>query len=165
MSLRLFLLRHAKAEQAGETDLIRRLAPRGRDEAEHVATLLKAEGYQPQAILCSTSQRTRETLAPLIPVLVGGTEITLTHLIYNADCDDLLALVRTARAASLMLIGHNPGIEELAALLIGAGDQAAHTRLIAKFPPAGLAVIDFKRAGWTEVTAESGELVAFHVPA
>lgn len=164
MTLRLFLLRHAKAEQGGETDLDRRLAPRGREEAEHVATLLKAEGYQPQTILCSTSQRTRETLAPLIPALTGSAEITLTRLIYSADCDDLLALVRTAKGASLMLIGHNPGMEELATLLIGTGDQTAYARLRSKYPPGALAVIDFEATSWTDVNAGSGELAAFHAP-
>lgn len=164
MALRLYLLRHAKAEHTGVADIDRPLSRRGREEAEELAALLRAEDYQPQAILCSTSLRTRETIAPLIPALSGAVQISLTRLLYDADRDDLLALVREAEAPSLMLVGHNPGIEELAALLIGHGDEVAYARLKSKFPPGGLAVIDFELQAWSGVSPAAGRLAAFHTP-
>lgn len=165
----LYLLRHAKSgwEDTSLDDFDRPLAKRGLKEAAEVAELLRAQGYRPERIVCSTSLRTRETLAALLPVLSKDVDIGLDHRVYEAEVDALVAVIREcgASAAALMLIGHNPGLEELADLLIGGGERNALRQLRDKIPPAGLAVIQFEVGSWADVEAGGGRLTAFHTPA
>jgi phosphohistidine phosphatase len=92
--------------------------------------------------------------------------VRLTRGIYEASADDLLGLIRQwgGTARSLLLIGHNPAIEDLAQSLAPSGDEPALTRLAAKFPTAALAVIDFGAAEWSEIGSGAGRLAAYHTP-
>ena len=168
MPLKLYLLRHAKAVLGDATtaDFDRPLAERGHREATDLAGLLAARGYAPGRVLCSRSQRTRETLGPLIAAWPTNTSIEIDRRLYNASTDDLLVLVRDQDDSlnSLMLIGHNPGIEQLARALAGSGDKAALRRLRDHYPPAGLAVIDLVLPSWRGVTTGSGHLTVFETP-
>ncbi len=165
----LYLLRHAKSgwEDTSLDDFDRPLAKRGQKEVVEVADLLRAGDYRPDRIVCSTSLRTRETLAGLLPVLSKDIDIRLDHRLYEAEVDALVAVIRECgrSAASLMLIGHNPGFEELADLVIGGGERNALKQLRDKIPPAGLAVIQFEADSWADVVAGGGRLTAFHTPA
>ena len=164
----LLLLRHAKSAlgHAGLADFDRPLVKRGQQEAAEMAELMTLKQYRPAKIVCSTSQRTRETLAALVPTLAGNANIVLDQRVYGAEAARLFDVIRETgdTATPLMVIGHNPGLEELAALLIDDKDSEAHSRLGVKFPPAGLAVIRFERERWSEVDAGTGTLVAFHTP-
>jgi phosphohistidine phosphatase len=168
MALTLYVLRHAKSGKDNPhlADFDRPLNERGYREAEEMANLVIARAWQPERILCSSSQRTRETLAPLLGLLKSNATIELTRRVYDATAETLLDVIRKqSGAASLMLIGHNPGLEELARALPGSGDGPALARLRTMFPPASLAVISFDIADWSDITPGDGRLDAFEVPA
>ncbi len=164
---RLLLLRHAKSssDDPGVADFDRPLAARGRRAAAMVGEHIAKHRLTPDRILCSAARRTRETLAQLLPNLVGETEIRLTRSLYDASrgYKDIIAAQGSA-SATLMVIGHNPAMQEAAAALIGSGNPALAAEVAGKFPTAGLAVIDFDFTGWRDLTARSGRIVAFYKP-
>jgi phosphohistidine phosphatase len=164
--LRLMLLRHAKsARPAGVADLDRPLAQRGRDAAPRMGRYLAEEGLLPDLVVVSAARRTQETWE-LVEPHVDATEIRFDTRIYEAPASRLLAVVResASSARSVLMIGHNPGFEDLAKLLVGHGDRYAFARLTQKYPTAGLAVIDFDRENWSEIAPRSGRLDRFVTP-
>lgn len=133
----LILLRHAHADAAGagQPDLDRPLSPTGREEARAAGDWLREHGLLPDRVLCSPSARTRETLAALGDI--GGAPATLEPAIYEASPGTLAALVDTQRDAErLLLVGHNPGLEQLAALM-HSGQSGDYRGM----PPGGIAVL------------------------
>jgi phosphohistidine phosphatase len=167
MTLTLIALRHAKSgHDANVADIDRTLNERGRHEASEMARLMAVRGFRPARILCSSAQRTRETLMPLIAQLGGNAWIEITRRMYDAGSEDLLELIREqdGEASSLLVIGHNPGLEELVRALAGGGDGAALLQLRMKFPPAALAVLSFVAADWRDAAPGLGRLEAFETP-
>lgn len=163
---RLLLLRHAKsAWPAGTSDLDRPLAPRGREAAPRMGRYLAEEGLLPDLVLVSPARRTRETW-DIVRASLGDVESRTEPRIYEAPCLRLLAVVQEAPSPvrTLLMIGHNPGFEDLARSLVGHGDRYAFARLSQKFPTAGLAVIDFADEAWSDVAARSGRLDRFVTP-
>jgi phosphohistidine phosphatase len=122
----IYLLRHAKSswDEPELADDERPLAARGRRNAAALAEHVRTEEILPELILCSTARRARETLAALVPVLDGELVASFEHDLYGASAPALLARLQVVPedTSSVMLIGHNPGLEGLAVLL--AGDQA-----------------------------------------
>lgn len=164
---RLLLLRHAKSANDDPTlaDFDRPLGPRGRRAATMVGEHIAKHQLSPDRILCSSSRRTRETLAGLLPSLGGDCDIRLTRVLYEPRDTYLAAIASLGLTArTLLLIGHNPAMQETAAALIGSGNQALASEIAAKFPTAGLAVIDFDIPGWRELTPGAGRIVAFFRP-
>jgi phosphohistidine phosphatase len=163
---RLMLLRHAKsARPPGVADIDRPLAPRGRDAAARMGAYLRDEALVPDVALVSSSRRTRETWDLVAPAL-DGVEARFEPRIYEAPEARLLAVLREVEpeVRTLLMIGHNPGFEDLAARLVGGGDRSASERLSEKFPTAALAVIDFEADSWAEVAAGAGRLERFVTP-
>jgi len=163
---RLMLLRHAKsAWPAGTADLDRPLAPRGREAAPRMGRYLADEGLLPDLALVSPARRAQETWA-LVRDAVGGAETRTEPRIYEAPAQRLLDVVQEAPAdrRTLLLIGHNPGFEDLSKMLIGHGDRYAFARLSQKYPTAGLAVIDVAVEDWREVAPRGGRLDRFVTP-
>ena len=164
--LRLLLLRHAKAAwPSGVADLDRPLASRGKEAAPVMGTYLKLERLTPDLIVVSPARRAQETWEHVRPSL-GEIESRRDGRIYEAPVGRLLEVVREVEPAvrTLMLIGHNPGFEELARLLIGEGDMDGILRLGQKYPTSGLAVIDFSLENWSDVAQKSGRLERFVTP-
>jgi len=115
----LILLRHAHAESAlpGQEDADRALSTRGRGEAAAAGVWLRDHGYLPDRVLCSPARRARETLE-LAQDAIGHGETERVDAIYEATPGELIALADTHRdVPRLMLVGHNPGFEHLAALM------------------------------------------------
>ena len=137
----LILLRHAHADSpAGVADPARPLSPTGRAEARDAGAWLRDHGLRPDRILCSPAQRTRETLAVLGEGF-DGVETRIEDAIYGATPGTLAALVDAhADAPVLLLVGHNPGLEELAALM-ASGQSGDHRGM----PPGGVVVLEFPR--------------------
>jgi phosphohistidine phosphatase len=163
---RLMLLRHAKsARPPGVADIERPLAPRGRDAAGRMGAYLRGEALFPDIALVSSSRRTRETWDLVAPAL-DGVEARFEPRIYEAPEARLLAVVREVEpdVRTLLMIGHNPGFEDLATRLVGQGDRSASERLSEKFPTAALAVIDFDADSWAGVAAGAGRLERFVTP-
>ncbi len=115
----LILLRHAHAEHgvAGQADMDRPLSAEGHAEAEAAGRWLAERNLVPDRVLCSPARRTRETLEAVLGV-IGYVEQRIHDGIYEAEPGDLIALADShPDAERLMLVGHNPGLELLAALL------------------------------------------------
>ena len=155
----LILLRHAHAEPAtpGQADLDRALSAEGQAEAEAAGRWLAEQKLVPDCVVCSPSRRTRETLECVLGV-IGYVEQKVDDSIYEADPGALIALADAhADVDRLMLVGHNPGMEQLAALLYSgqSGDYRG-------MPPSGIAVLTMPR----DVPLEPGvaQLSAFWWP-
>ena len=166
---RLALLRHAKAApQGGGDDHGRPLALLGREAAPRVGAWLKASGISPALTLVSDARRTRETFDLLAAAFGGALAMRLEPRIYNATARTLLDLVRAtpAKVPALMLVGHNPGLAELAMRLAGGGgDSQAEARLRAGFPTASVAILDFDANAWPDIAHGTGRLASFATPA
>ncbi|MGN2253378.1 SixA phosphatase family protein [Frateuria sp. GZRe12] len=139
----LILLRHAEAQPAtGDGDHDRSLSPRGEQEALAAGRWLASHGARPDRVLCSPSLRTRRTAELAMRALVPDAAIGLADEVYEATPGELLALLdQHADARCVLLVGHNPGIERLVALLVeGRSDE------FRGMPPAGLAVLHLQGA-------------------
>ncbi|POF28174.1 SixA phosphatase family protein [Roseibium marinum] len=166
--MRLLLLRHAKSEWGDEdlADIDRPLNSRGKTAAVTMASYMKDAGLLPNQILCSTAQRTRETLARFLPFLPQEAQIHLISDLYQQSDDDYCGLIRKhgGRAQNLMVIGHNPAMEDTALSLTGTADAQAMADLEEKYPTGALAVIDFDIAEWAELHPKTGHLERFTRP-
>ena len=162
----LYLLRHAKSSWSDPAlpDDERPLAPRGRRDAERIATHLRELGIAPELVLCSPTERTRQTLELVRPALAASTTVRLEPGLYPGWPDELLEQLHAVPdpVASVMLIGHNPGLQELALSLVTRG--ADLQRLRAKFPTAALATLTIAQATWAELSRNDAVLTAFVVP-
>lgn len=169
----LYLLRHAKSSWGDPNlpDHDRPLNERGRRAAHTMARYMRKQRIQPGLVLASTAQRVSETLELLLPELDANPPVIRDRSLYLATPDQLLSRLRLAsgNTSNILIIGHNPGIHELAVQLAGevADDAArdARDRMKAAFPTAALAVIRFAEAGlWRDVGYGKGELAAFTTP-
>ena len=165
---RLLLLRHAKAEpgEPEQDDHERRLARRGRRDAERMGASMTARGLAPEQVLCSSARRTRETLDRILPHLPSGLALTVDRQLYLASPEELLARIARVedRVRSLLVVGHNPGIAALAERLAGKGASDALAHLRRKFPTGALAEIEFGSGPWHTLAERPGELTRFVVP-
>ena len=163
---RLFLLRHAKSswDNPGLADHDRRLAPRGRRGAKAIAKHLRREGIEPDVVLCSSARRARETLEGVVPALAGEPAVVIEPELYGASASGLLERLRRlpAETGSVMLVGHNPAMQELA-LSLARGGSPERAAIAAKYPTAGLATLSFE-GSWSELDAGAAELVDFVTP-
>jgi phosphohistidine phosphatase len=162
----LYLLRHAKSSWADPSipDPERPLAPRGRRDAKRIAKHLVWLGIVPELVLCSAAERTRETLELLRPVIDGTSKVRLEAELYGASSDELLGRLRAVpeAVASVMLIGHNPGLQDLALVLVSDGAELG--RLRAKFPTAALATLTLPKTSWSRLSQADALLAAYVVP-
>ncbi len=161
------LLRHAKSswEDPGLLDAERPLAPRGRRAARAMAEYLRREGIGPALIICSAAKRTRETLE-LVAEALPDVPAQVEQELYGAGEEDLLLRLRKlpATVTSVLLIGHNPALQELAVALAGSGEPETLDRLRAKMPTGALATLQAPVSGWRDLCPGRAELVAFVVP-
>ena len=138
----LILLRHAHAEPAaaGQSDLDRPLSPEGQAEAEAAGRWLAEHGYPPDCVLCSPALRTRQTLETVMGAL-GYVDQRIEPAIYEATPGTLIELADNHRECNrLMMVGHNPGFEQLAALM-HSGQSGDYRGM----PPCGIAVLTLPR--------------------
>jgi phosphohistidine phosphatase len=163
----LYLLRHAKSswDDPGLSDHERPLAPRGRRAAARIAEHLKREGIRPALVLCSSSRRTRQTLEP-VAAAVPDVPVKVEADLYGAGEGTLLRCVKRLpdAADSVLVLGHNPGLHDLALTLAEGGDGEALARLRAKMPTAALATLAAPVTRWRDLRPGGAELVAFVVP-
>ena len=167
---RLFLLRHAKAvpAESGVEDFDRTLMLSGMQDAGAMARHLRKSDYSVGLILCSSAARTAQTGELVVQQL--ECEIEFRDALYLAEPGKLLAAIRGAPSAvsALMMVGHNPGLEALAAQLarepVRRKERARHEALEEKFPTCALAILDFDVGRWRDVAAGTGKLVEFVRP-
>jgi phosphohistidine phosphatase len=162
----LYLLRHAKSSWAAEDvpDRERPLAPRGRSATGLVGAYLRRQGIEPDLVLCSPALRARQTLELIETSLGEHADAQVEDGLYGASAEQLLGRVRQLpdSSSSVMLVGHNPGLQDLALLLAHDGEELE--RLRQKFPTGALAAIVLPIAGWARARAGAGRLVRFVEP-
>jgi len=143
-------------------DRDRPLAERGKKAAEKMAGHLKAQAIQPELVLCSPSLRTRQTLARIVSA-VGDSEVGIEDVLYEAEAAEILVRLRQIHdgIGSVMILGHNPGLQDLALEL--AADGHALPRVRAKFPTAALATLEFE-GSWHDLAPRGAHLTAYVVP-
>jgi phosphohistidine phosphatase len=156
---RVLLLRHAKSswDDPSLADHDRPLAARGRKAAQLIGAYLRRERIPVSLVLCSSARRAHETLELVDP----PGEVQIEPELYGASADQLLERVRQLpeTSDSVMLIGHNPAIQDLAACLAGDRGELGEQ----KFPTGALAMLTF--AGpWRALRAGGAELAAFVKP-
>ena len=165
---RLLLLRHAKAERAlpGGRDHDRVLEARGRADAKKLGAYLARHDFVPERAVVSTSARTRETWALLATAFSKVPPVSFDDRIYDASPESSLAAIKeTGREiGTLLVVGHHPGMQELAAMLVASGDIDARERLGEDFPTSALALISFAPADWSGVHPQGGRLEHFVTP-
>jgi len=164
---RLMLLRHAKSEWPdGVDDHERPLARRGRRASPLIGNHMVEAGLMPDLVIVSTARRAQETWDLVRPALRGKIGRRDEPRIYEAPAGSILEVIHETpiEAHTLLLVGHNPGFQDLALELTGQGRQPDLTRMREKYPTGGLAVIDFDIGTWRDVAPAAGELQRFVTP-
>jgi phosphohistidine phosphatase len=165
----LLVLRHAKSSwaQDGLPDHDRPLNARGLRDAPRMALHLAHAAPRPDRVLCSTALRARQTLDAVLEALPAPPPpVALEPELYLAPASRLLARLHTlpAGSPSVLLVGHNPGLEDLVrGLTAGRGDREAAARLDEGLKTATLAVLVFE-APWRELAPASARLAALVRP-
>lgn len=165
---RLILLRHAKSDwtSPGNRDHARPLAARGRDAAPRIGVYMAHHGLVPDLVLCSTAARALQTLELVLAQFPKTIPVSSDERIYEVGAEEILAVIKQTKADvhTLLVVGHNPGLRDLAELMIASGDVDARARVLEKFPTAGLAVIDFPFDDWRKLHPRAGRLDRFVTP-
>ncbi len=165
----LYLLRHAKSswKNSGLDDFDRPLNRRGRRTAAAMGHYLLEREIAPAQVLCSPSKRTRETLERVQRRLPMALPVRFEQGIYLAEAPSLLRRLHrlSESLASVMIIGHNPGLEMLARTLTCGGDEDAKGRLARKFPTCALATVTAAIDSWHDLAPGGASLDAFVVAA
>lgn len=164
----LYLLRHAKSswDEPGGDDFERPLNGRGRKAARSMGKYLAKMGIRPAMVLCSAARRTRETWE-IIEKRLEGVPVSFEEGLYEAAKGDLLDRLHRLddHLNSVLLIGHNPGLERLAGFLAGSkGEAIALERLAEKFPTGTLAVLQSPVRHWAQLGAGTAALTALVRP-
>jgi phosphohistidine phosphatase len=169
---RLMLLRHAKTEHNAPSgrDQDRRLDDRGRLDAAEIGGWMAEHPPFPDSVLVSTAVRSEQTwdiVRDAMNHAAPQPKVKLLAELYAADPSVLLQIIHDAATDDpkrLLLVGHNPGLHELAFALTGSGKAAARSALADNLPTSGLAVIDFDIDDWDDVSFRRGRLELFVSP-
>jgi len=157
----LLLLRHGKAEaSAPGGDHERALKKKGRNDSASVGTHLASMGKVPDLVVSSDARRAEETARLAAEAAGYKAHLKLEPDIYAADLDTLLDVVHKLpdKANSVLMVGHNPGFEELAAALASEGTQPPH------LATCGLAILEFSTDHWKSARPGSGHLAGVYNP-
>jgi phosphohistidine phosphatase len=165
---RLLLLRHAKAERSepGTKDHSRVLIDRGRKDAVKIGAYMAGHALVPDRVVLSPAARTQETWKYAAAAFHPAPAAMTAERLYEATPHVILAVVKDipASAHTLLVVGHNPGLHELALMLIATGDIDTRERLREKLPTSGLVIIDFAFDNWSKLHPQSGRLERFVSP-
>jgi phosphohistidine phosphatase len=169
---RLMLLRHAKTETDTPSgrDRDRRLDERGHKDATALGGWMGRHPPFPDLVMVSPAVRAKQTWELVWEAArdhAPAPEVEFLPELYGADPAQLLRSIHNASATAaqqLMLVGHNPGLHELALALVGSGDAAARQALAGNLPTAALAMFEFDNDDWNDVAFRRGRLVGFVSP-
>lgn len=164
----LLLLRHAKSswDDASLADFDRPLAERGRKAAPKIGKQLASRGWLPDRVFVSPAVRTRQTWKLVAAEIPDAPKAKFPKTLYTGSPEELLRQVRKTaeKKTTLLVIGHNPGLEEFAKRLAGTGSDGKElARLEEKFPTTALARFTFD-GGWPELDFGGARLTDFLRP-
>lgn len=164
----LTLFRHAKSSwtDPSQDDIDRPLTPRGIRAGATMGAYMRDEGLVPETVLCSTARRAKATWDLLSAEWPDSVAVAFDEALYLTTPAGIL---RRLSAVSdgvhrVMVIGHNPGLHQLAVRLTFGGDDQAIAQLGSHFPTAALAMIDLDHGTWGDIEPTAGRLVRFVVP-
>ena len=164
----LFLLRHAKSswEDPYLADYDRPLAPRGEKAARRMAEHFRDEQTHPALVLCSPARRAADTFAMVRTGMDDDVEVRVEDNLYGAAAGDVLQRLRRVDidVPSVMVVGHNPTLHDLANALAGDGEHTAMENLRLNFPTCALAVLDLGSTSWAELGRGDAYLSQFVLP-
>ena len=163
---KLAILRHAKSSWAlpGQSDESRQLNDRGHEQLRILAEWIKRSGFSSDAIICSSSVRTRETLSGLSDV-IDANEARFEGSLYLGSLDDYLDAIWAAQDCNtLLLIGHNPTCDDLVRYLSNSSSPANQILLQNHFSTGTMAIVEFDVSRWNEVSRAKGQLTHFLRP-
>jgi phosphohistidine phosphatase len=167
---RLILLRHAKTEPEAPSgkDRDRRLDDRGHDDAATIGGWIVDNDLVPDTALISTATRAQQTWAIIgeqIPAEAPQPEVENLQDLYGAGPSVMLQLIRETPSETkrLLLVGHNPGLHELALALTGHRPQTTMS-MPGTMPTAGVFVIDFSTEDWSQIGFGDGLLEFYTSP-
>lgn len=158
---RLILTRHAKSDWniPGLADCDRPLNARGRRAARALGDWLASRGHEPEEVLCSPALRTRQTWDEVrAAVMETRPELRLEPALYEATPEAMLAVLRSARQQVVMMIGHNPAIAALAAMLPARLPLDPDFRT---YPTTATLVVDFQLEDWADLRPATGSVLDF----
>jgi phosphohistidine phosphatase len=165
---RILLLRHAKSawDEPGLDDYERPLAPRGRRAAAVMGVYLRDEDLVPDLVLCSGARRARETWETAAHELAAAPPVEHDQALYMVTADRLLKRLKKLPDAvkTVLVVGHEGGVDALARRLTGEGAAPLRRRLAEKYPTAALAVIALELADWGLLAEKAGTLTRFAAP-
>lgn len=165
---RLLLLRHAKTESAepGKEDHARVLVERGRRDAAKIGAYMATHALIPDRVILSPAARSQETWKHMAGAMRKAPGATTLEQIYDASPHDIFAAIvdTPVNVHALLIVGHNPGLHEIALMLIASGDIDARESLREKLPTAGLIIVDFPFDDWRKLHPQSGRLERFVTP-
>jgi len=165
---RILFLRHAKSawDEPEQDDYARPLAPRGRRAAAVMGVYIRDEGLAPDLVLCSGARRARETWDIVNAALAKHPPVEHEEALYMISPERLLKRLRKVpdEAKSVLVVGHEGGVDALARALTGNGAAALRQRLGEKFATAALAVVAVDLAHWSDLAEGKGTLTALAAP-
>lgn len=163
---RLYLLRHAKARWAepGVRDYDRPLHPSGDEDAEEMGREMQRSGFIPDLVLCSGAKRARDTWKA-VARSIEVNDVGYSDALYSSDAAGYLDIIREAKSdGSILIVGHNPMMEDLAIGLARDGNEQAMAAARRGFPACGLAILRFPDS-LSRIAPEDGFLEKFLKPA
>lgn len=164
----IYLLRHAKSswKDSSLEDRERPLNKRGRVARDIMAKYFGSETIRPDIVLCSPAERARSTVTPILAAIGETATIRYEDGIYGASPAAILEILCELddAAASVLVVGHSPGIDELALCLSADDDGELRSRMIAKFPTCALAILAAPVARWRDLNVGSARLEGFIRP-
>ena len=165
---KLYLLRHAKSSwnDPGQDDFERPLAPRGIKACKLMKAHIQDARIEPGLILCSPAVRARETHVRVAAAFASDTEVRFEIGLYAAGSQALLSRLRqvSPTVSSIMMIGHNPGIEQLALELAGDTATTPAARMRRKYPTLALACFEISSRTWAAAGPKCARLSSFVIP-
>ena len=164
----LTLLRHAKSSWSDPSldDFDRPLNPRGKEARDAITTWFREHDVRPDLIICSPSKRTRQTLKPVKKLWDPRPEIVYDPKVYEASANDLRNVLRKAASThrSIMLVGHNPGLQMLALDLVDDPMAGPGRQLASKFPTGAIARLTADTDSWNRMRSGAFRLRDFVLP-
>ena len=161
------LLRHAKAvQQSRGDDYARDLQEKGRRDAGRLGGYLRSHDLVPEVALVSAAARTRQTFDGLTATMEAPVPATYDEALYNATAGELRDMLKATDPGvrRLMIVGHNPGIADLAVMLSRDGDPIEIARMRSRFAPCSLAIVSCDGEDWADAAARGGRLDLFLQP-
>jgi phosphohistidine phosphatase len=164
----LYVLRHSKAGQTNKKildDHERTLTQKGIDVCELVGDYFNINNYNPDHIISSTAIRAQETASIVNEALIKNCPIEHSVKLYLAEPDNIFSLISNTadHVERLLVVGHNPGLQQFAMTLAGTGDKKKFREMRSNFPPRALAVYNIDIESWKEIAPQKGELRDFHI--